>query len=58
MDNIIILSALNLALFILNLWMINRTLVVLNDTIKRDEDLIAEITKIVSEAVMNERSEE
>ena len=58
MGNIIILSALNLALFLLNLWMINRTLVVLNDTIKRDEDLIAEIAKTIGEAMMNERSEE
>lgn len=58
MDNNIILSALNLALFLLNLWMINRTLVVLNDTIKRDEDLIAEIAKTIGEAMTNERSEE
>ena len=58
MDNIIILSAINLALFILNLWAMNRTLVVLNKTIKRDEDLIVDITKIASEALMNERSEE
>ena len=58
MYNNIILSAINLALFILNLWAMNRTLVVLDNTIKRDEDLIVEITKIVSEAVMNERSEE
>lgn len=56
-DNII-LQGINLALFILNLWAMNRTLVVLDNTIKRDEDLIVEITKIVSEAVMNERSEE
>ena len=58
MDKNIILLALNLALFILNLWMINRTLVVLNDTIKRDEDLITEIAKVMGEAMMNERSEE
>ena len=57
MDNNVILTAINLALFILNLWMINRTLVVLNDTIKRDEDLIAEITKTISEAMMNESEE-
>ena len=56
-DNII-LQGINLALFILNLWAMNRMLVVLDNTIKRDEDLIVEITKIVSEAVMNERSEE
>ena len=58
MDKNIILTALNLAMFIINHWAMSRTIKTQNDIIKRDEDLIADITKTVSAAVMKEKSEE
>lgn len=58
MDKNIILSALNLALFILNQCMANRTIRMQNDIIKRDQDFILETTKIVSRAFEIEKSEE
>ena len=58
MDNNIILAALNLALFILNLWTQNRALQIMNDIIKRDQDFILETTKIINRAVELEKGEE
>ena len=58
MDNNIILAALNLALFILNLWTYNRTLQIQNDIIKRDQDFILETTKLMSRVVELEKDEE
>ncbi len=49
MDKLIILSALNLTLFILNLWTMNRTLRIQGDIIKRDSEFILETTRIVTE---------
>ena len=58
MDKNIILLALNLALFILNLWTQNRTLQIQNDIIKRDQDFVLETTKLISRAVELEKDEE
>ena len=58
MDKNIILLALNLAMFIINHLAMSRTIKMQNDIIKRDEDLISDITKTVSGAVMKEKGEE
>lgn len=58
MDKNIILLVLNLAMFIINHWAMSRTIKMQNDIIKWDEDLIADIAKTVSAAVMDEKSEE
>ena len=58
MDKNIILLALNLALFILNLWTQNRTLRIQADIIKLDQDFVFETAKIIGRAVQEEKSEE
>lgn len=58
MDKNIILLALNLTLFILNLWTQNRTLRIQADIIKRDQDFVFETAKIIGRAVQEEKSEE
>lgn len=58
MDKNIILLALNLVLFILNLWTQNRTLQIQNDIIKRDQDFVLETTKLMSRVVGLEKDEE
>ena len=58
MDKNIILMALNLAMFIINHWVLSGTLTMQNGIIKRDQDFILETTKIVSRAVEIEKSEE
>lgn len=58
MDKNIILLALNLTLFILNLWTQNRTLRIQADIIKRDQDFVFETAQIISRAVQEEKSEE
>ena len=58
MDKNILLLALNLTLFILNLWTQNRTLRIQADIIKRDQDFVFETAKIISRAVQEEKSEE
>lgn len=58
MDKNIILTALNLALFILNLWTQNRTLQIQNDIIKRDQDFIQETARMINSRTAEKKSEE
>lgn len=58
MDNNIILTALNLVLFILNLWTQHSTLEFQDQIIKRDRDFIQETARIINSRIEEKKSEE
>lgn len=58
MDKNTILLALNLAMFIINLWTQQRTLELQDQIIKRDQDFIQETARIINRRTEEKKSEE
>ena len=58
MDKNIILLALNLVMFVINLWTQQRTFELQDQIIKRDQDFIQETTRIINSRSEEKKSEE